>query len=881
MSPPPVWQPVPWYLTRTPRSRSDTIPRRRLSCRLDELVKSHRVVVVDAPSGYGKTVAVADWARRSPLAVAWLAMPARESDPSEFLRGLISAVCQLSATRGHHAALTALHTAHGPTTTAIGDFAMMIDRLGQPIVIVVDDAQRAVDALNHPAVAALIEHGPDSLRLVLSGHRELARSLNRQVVDGSCAVMDARELAFSVTETEAACADTPHDPRAVWDRTRGWPIAVHLAIVGNEIVGNEIAGNDNHLTTLTEDLGHNALLTDYVADEILAPLPSGLRDFILATTTTSQFDVALAARLTGHTDVAAMVDECVRRGLFLGAVSHPENPGESVYRWHSLFVAHCRAILARTDPDRARKLRLTAADHLRHTLPLVATELALAADDCGQALEILRDGWIGLVISSAATPTEGVATALSQRIDDPDRSCELAYIRAACREVRGDRLGARFLFAEAERLLGDDPGPVTKLTRAACTFFLADEHVQIADAHDVTMSVLADPEAAHELAPAMRASCAFLAGWIGTRLRLDADRGVALLRTAIEECRSAGLTDMARRAEANYGSALSFAGRFRELAAFRGSADAPLADSSVEWDHFDEGITAFTLGWAEFWTGDLPAALPHLRAGAELDSMHGYWALLKVYRALTATILGDGAELSAAEVRLRSVADEYLHGVPWPVYVRLARARIAECTGDHETVRRLASEIEDAPAVPAARALFSGMLRRVGDPVSAHRMLAGLELPGSPIYAHVYANLTAAILAWQTGDREAAHDRLEHALQFARPEGAILPFLDNLDGPANELLTAHAFHGRSPAFLATIASRRNELLDNTSGLSVTLTRREREVLDHLQTSMSIKEIADSLFVSTNTLKTHCRTIYRKLGVSSRRDAVRYATSMRL
>ncbi|MGC4935099.1 LuxR C-terminal-related transcriptional regulator [Gordonia sp. DT30] len=853
-----MWQPVPWYLTAIPRPRPDTIERERLSDRLADLLGRHRVVAVNAPSGHGKTVAVADWARSSDLPVAWLSVPHTENDPGELLRGMISSVSRLPQLRDHPA-VAALHTPS--TSTSPAGFAATVDEIGQRVVLVLDDAHRAADALADPAIADLLEHGPARLSIVLIGHSTLSRSVSRAILHGVCGVIGASELTFTLDEVERACVDAgpQFDPGHVWTATGGWPIAVYASRMGGRAAS--LDGGDPE-----------SLLTDYVADEILAPLPTELSEFILDTTTTARFDTELATTLTGRSDAAALIEECVRRGLFLSRYSDTAR-STTVYAWHSLFVEHCRRVLTRTDPDRQRKARESAAEHLRDTDPLLAARLSLLADDAGRAVDILVDNWVGLVISSGATPTEATATSLAEHTDNPAHLCHLTFIRACCRAIRGDMLGARRLFDDACAQFERGPDARLELTAALTTILYANDHTCLVAAHDRVVAILDDPVAVEHMRPGLRAGCAFVVGWTAPRLRSDADRGVALIRTAIEECRAAGLATLAQRAESNHAFALAFAGRFTETAETI-SASADRGRDGGEWDYYDVGISNFTRGWFNFWTGELDTALEFFSRDTQSRTMDGYPPLARLYRVITAAVLHDGTALPDAETGAESVADEFLHGVPWPVYRRLALARAAEFKGDGDTVRRMATEIEQIPAVPVSRALFAGMLRRLGELDWSRRFLEGLEAPELPSYVRAYASLTHAVIAWQSGDRDRAHRLLGKSLAVAEPERIMLPFLDNTDLATTELLDAHVSRGSAPLFLAEALSRRMSLSHRSAGVSSPLTRREHEVLEYLRMPMTVNEIADALFISPNTLKTHCRSLYRKLGVTNRRGAVR-------
>ena len=136
----------------------------------------------------------------------------------------------------------------------------------------------------------------------------------------------------------------------------------------------------------------------------------------------------------------------------------------------------------------------------------------------------------------------------------------------------------------------------------------------------------------------------------------------------------------------------------------------------------------------------------------------------------------------------------------------------------------------------------------------------------------VEAHLLDAEAALQAGDRPAGRAALEAAWARAEPIGVVRPFA--LAGPCTqELLTARAAgNGRGP-FANQVAVARAAVLPDPA---VLLSEREQAVLALLPSLLNAREIADEFTVSVNTVKSHIRAIYAKLGVSSRREAVRQA-----
>lgn len=152
-------------------------------------------------------------------------------------------------------------------------------------------------------------------------------------------------------------------------------------------------------------------------------------------------------------------------------------------------------------------------------------------------------------------------------------------------------------------------------------------------------------------------------------------------------------------------------------------------------------------------------------------------------------------------------------------------------------------------------------------------MLSAIDKNVLVSFSFATMQFTLAVISWQRGQKKKAHDALERALDVASSEGITAPFLC-LDEPARELLMRHAGWGtRHETFIAQLLAADAGRSDHTDPAAL-LSERELEVYGFLGTSMTAEEIAKALFVSPTTIRTHQRSIYRKLGVTNRRDAVR-------
>lgn len=866
-----TWTPSPWFLTTAPQAPEAVVERPRVIERIAGAVAARRLTTIAAPAGFGKTVALSAWARRHDQPVAWLSLTRFDRDPARLLRGVLSALHVTAAQWGLDGGAIVVPELDD-AEAGYEAIAAVAERGERPIALVVDDAHLAGDALGDGALGALIAHGPPQLRLVLAGQQLSGVPLDRLRLAGAAEAIGAAELAFTAAEIAAAATaigrpigdDEAAELRAA---SGGWPAAVRLALMpASRPVGAGAAPQRPAAEIGTFD-GSAGRLADYVAETILAALDPDLAEFVLAATTCSRLDAGLASALAARADGGELLEQCVRRGLFLDRFR--SRAGTTVYRWHAVFAEQCRAILQRRDPAATKRLNRVAAERLATAFPLEAIVHALRAEDPQLAAATIASSWLGLVIESQASALDRQCAALPDPwAADP----EILAIRACCKDVLGDRDGAALLFARAtarEAAAGDRGDGRARLTTTLTQLFVADDHVAVAAAADDADALLREATA---IAPSTYACGLFLLGWTELRLRRDPARAVRLLRSAARECELAGHETVAARASANLAFALAFGGALNAArsACDRGARRAP---DERSWT-YDGGIAAMTVGFADYWQDDLAGAEEALLRAAAGGGRVSYSALARVFLVLVACASRDPRRQAAAEAELRGVSDIEAHGVPWPAYKLLARAKLAEARGLDDQALALARQVAGVRHIPMTTVMLAELHRRAGEPAVATQALRTLTAPEQTSYVRASALLTSALLNRSAGRVDVAHRLLEESLAAAAPESIARPYGDP-DPDLAALLRDHAAWGtRHEAFLAARIARLDAASPARAAPGAPLSPREREILGLLRTTMTTAEIAAALHLSLNTVKTHQRAIYRKLGVSTRRDAVK-------
>lgn len=822
--------------------------------------------MLSAPSGYGKTVAVAEWVRGYGRPIAWLSLNRYDADPLALSSGLLATLRRTARTMDDADMLAELDVVNGAAIGALHAAVCSAARVADtPIVVVLDDLHFAGTRLTESVVCALVEQGPPNLRLVLVGRDPDQVPLAKRILGGDTVHITSETLLFTPEEIAAVAADfdwADVDLDALVAKTGGWAAAVRLAML---VFTGGRSDTRRKPSARTDDL-----LLSIIADDVLDTLPPDLAGFVLDTTTVSDLDEHLAVGLSGRPNALELLEQCRRRGLFLERFGDGDLPQ---YRWHNVFASRCRQLVALRDAAHSRELHRRAAELLAEHNPIRAIEEALVGGDPDLACRILVDSWTLLLAGRADESPDRVLA----RLPEPYATRpEILAITACAIDMAGRRSEGQALLASAE---GDsaanrpsDPADQwrAELTDACARLFLSDERAELIEALGVAHENLAH---ARTLGPARYAAYQLLLGRSHMILRHDVPEGISLLKSAEWHATETGEKVLARRAAGFLAFSYSWIGDFTQ-------AEAVLARIHDVDGYSDDWSTQIgvpelsAVGWTAYWRGDFDTA--RRAFGRCLDSRSeaaSYRSIAGQYLAIIAAIDGDDRERRDALALVRQIPNTQVRGAPFELYRTVAFAKLAEAEGDFDRagalVRGIRNDLREAPA--AAVVAIDLIRRHVGKHAAAAavKQMAPMTLSN---YVRASLLVTSALIQRADGDYRAAHEVLERALDAAAPERIRRPFLEP-DPALVDLLGEHGRWGSNHmAFLADLRVP-PRAIDN-------LTDREQQILGYLRTAMTMTEIAAELSLSVNTIKTHTRSLYRKLGVQNRRDAVASAARKR-
>jgi len=833
-----TWPLPPWFLTTPPEERG-TLSRPRVVESIDTALATHRIVVASAPSGYGKSTAVAEWARRSRVPVAWLTLTRFDSDADRVAHGVAAAVRRAlpgdAATMLEQIPVDATHP-----ETLVDAIAAALTTAGRELAIVVDQAEFVQDLAAGTLGALAVKRVP-GLHLIVVGttpavdmHAALGHSIE-------AATLDVDTFAFDEAETlalahEVLMLSASLDVTGILERTRGWPIAVRLALGGS--------GG----TPLRD-------LDEYIEDDILAQLPEDLAHIVRSTAIATTLDAESAVVISGDPHAATLLDDCVQRGLFLDRFSRD---GHRVYVWHDAFRTAVVASEERRDPLGLATRHERAARHLAETLPLAAADHFLSAGRADEAYRLLLESWLEIQQTGRVGALDRAFASLPREY--ADRAAPLR-IRASCAWAARDAAGAKMLSRRSMETGDETPMETAAIVIAG--MLTTDDPDELRDYVRRTDEALGDPDA---ISTRATAHVLFSLGYAAMRLRRGPVPAVPTLRTALREAHAQGRHQLAARVSETLAFALAFAGELTEALQLAQQSVPPRQDD--EWRVYDGGGGACTRGFASYWRDDLSGARDAFEEVRRLAiGATAYEPVARMYDALAAAASNDLSWQTDALDRLRDMPSDVILGVPWQGFRDCALAELALARGRVEDAARYAGRSADmADYIPVPRAMSAETFRRVGDLARARAIVADTVAAQLTRPAQVRLAFTDALLR-DEADRADAHIVAERALDLAAPERILRPFVSALP-EVQSLLERHATWGtRHGSLIAEILAR------TAPSRVVGLSAREQEILAYLRTPMTLAEIAAALYLSTNTVKTHVQSLYRKLGVQNRREAV--------
>jgi LuxR family transcriptional regulator, maltose regulon positive regulatory protein len=870
------------------------VPRPALTGRLGGPA---RVTVVSGMAGSGKTVLLQSWISEAGLAghAAWVDAGRNVRDPQRFWLSVIGALRTTGPGSELVRAVSAAPDLNGWALVErlLSDLAPLDEQLW----LVVDDVHELDPDQALRQLELLAMRAPPGLRFVLATRYDLRLGLHRLRLEGELAEIRAGDLRFSLAEAQelfaAARVELPGPAVMVLhEQTEGWAAGLRLAALA-------AAGHPDPQRFAAQFSGTERTVAEYLLAEVLDRQGERVRRLLLRTSILDRVNGELADLLTGDQGAERALQDLETANAFVTSL----DGARSWFRFHQMFAGLLRLELRRTAPGEVAGLHRAAAGWLAgHGYPVDAVRHAQAAEDWDLAAQLLAGHWPGLYLDGRAGAIHELVTGFPADLTAAD--ARLAVVTAADELARGSLEAATRYLTLAERELESLPEAgqgQARLLLAVVRLLLARQQGDLTAVIEGAgrLPGMAERAGSDPVAPGLGEDLSALAlislgsteRWAGAHddSKQHLERGIELARRigrpyleftglvhwATEMPRSIA-TEKPRsiEAEAHYSE------QAIELARRHGWTDDPAF-----------GVACSTLGAALAVQGRTNEAEPWIQRAernVRTETEPAACLAIRYVRGLLEQARGRDAEALAA-----FQADEPLaRQIASPQYILpRARAQQVDCLvrlGQAERAGQLLDGLSEADRDHPEIRIAAAELRLAEDnPGAAHSELARVLAGPVPVvlgFRMVTLYVLEAVARDRLGDQTAAEIALEHSLELAEPDGVMLPFLLS---PVLALLERHAPHRTAHASL--IAEIRSLYAGakpvprppSPGPPAEPLSDSEIRVLRYLPTNLTAPEIARELSISPNTVRTHIKSLYAKLGTHRRAGAVERARALGL
>ena len=900
-----------------PRLRGALVLRPRLDELMDAGAES-ALTLVSAPAGFGKTTVLASWLSRTstqPRVVAFVSLDESDRNPGSFW--LYVATALQSVAPGVGASILPLLTAGLPATRTM--ITAILNEIGtQPneVDLILDDYHLADGPEVADVMTFLLDHQPPNLHLVVSTRADPDLPLARLRARGDLVEIRARDLRFTADETASYLADVggltvgPSEVSALESRTEGWAAALQLASLsmqGRVDLGTFVAGF----------AGTDRYVVDYLADEVLLRQSHEVREFLQQTSILELLTGDLCDSVLNRTDSQTMLESLERANLFLV----PLDDHRTWYRYHHLFADVLRSHLRSEYPEVVPALHLRASRWCeRQGDPVAAVRHAMAAGDADRAADLVEAAaptlrrnrqeatlrrWIDELPDEVVQRRPVVAItfigALMSSNEFGDVARRLHEIEHQLPAIHSRLAGGNDSSGRASEVIALDIAELARIPAAVELYWagLALTSGDFPATHVHAQRAIEQATAEDDVVPAGAAGLSGLAHWACGEL----DEAGSSYGTCIEGLRRADHRSDAIGCYLTVAEIQMAQGRLRGARATYQEAELLAGGTPGEALRGTADIHV-GLGQLALERGDLEVARAHLVAATDLGEDRGLPQYAYRSRAVNAMLAEATGDLLGALELVIQAEQVYLGDFSpnvRPLHATAARLRIRlfeldavdRWAYDHDvTATQDLSYLREFEHVTLAEAMLArgrhlADSTTLADTDELLQRLLDAAMAGGRVATSIELLVLQALTAQARDDISTALNILDRAVRWAEPEGQVLAFArqGTLLAPLLESLAARPGavpHVRALLAACQVPASRSSPVGATGPRPSTaaerlvepLSPRELEVLHLLATDLDGPEIAQRLFVSLNTLRTHTKNIYTKLDVNSRRAAVR-------
>ncbi len=864
--------------------------------------RTKRLVLIHGPAGFGKTTLAAQWQQvlsDDDVPSAWIALGRDDNDTASFLSHLVEAVRRVEPSVGTGLSGLLEQESDDAQRYVQAELVNQCAEYGRPLAIILDDWHLIEDEGATAVLEFLLDAGPDNLHLIVTS-RTRAPAVGRLRVGQQVHEIDAAQLRFDENESAAFLLDLnaldldSDDVHRLWSSTEGWVAALQLATLS-------LRNSPEPSALIRNFSGRHHSIGDYLAENVLDALPSDLLDFLLTTSICERLCGGLAAAVSGRPRGQAILEELERRDLFV----RPLDENREWFRYHHLFAGYLRQRLERDQGENVQALhRRASAWFAQHGMFGEAVDHALMAGDGDAAVDLVEQQAMSLVEHSR------MATLL-------------ALVNKLPRPLLSDRPNLHLAVAWANCLLQRSAQAQSSLDLARAAVTSAPDSAEVlgeADVVQACIDVYGDriDRAAELVAPYLVENSGYRPFLVAVSANIRTFVNIHSFEFDAAEALQRWATPYHENAVGPfagvYGQCFAGLSAFARLdlvsAERHYAAGRELAQRMAGRHSHAARLTGALLGRLYYEHGDIDAAEELLEACHELGAESGVADFMVATYCTLARIKVLRGDIDDAMTLL----EEGIQAAQQLSMPRLSAALHSECLRLHLAVGDVAraqdtfarSTIEIAPGgdgiAMAVRYYQLGMqariLRAQKDFDGACAVFSAMREESKAVgwrYAETVATIKLAKALHLSGKTEIATATLVPALATGARTGLVRTVVDS--GPEVLKMVAqlressrtnrHAadFPELPTSYLARLLSTAHAdarsaaipIIDRTADRTPLpeepLNAREVDVLRLLASGLSNKQIARNLGVTINTVKWYLKSIYIKLGVGKRGEAI--------
>ena len=860
---------------------------------------TRKLILISAPAGFGKTTLLSDWINQQNIQTAWFSIDKADNDPSEFLNYIISGIQNIHKEFGQ-SALKLLNSPNKPSVESI--VSLLINEIldiNQNFLLVLDDFHLITSSEVLKSVSYLLEHIPGNIHIVILTRSDPVLSVSRLRSQNQLVELRSSDLSFSANDIsilfnkKLKLGLTVDDIYSLETKTEGWIARLQLTALSMQ-------GREDISEFIRDFKGDNRYIMDYLIEEVLKIQSDETKEFLLQTSILDQLSAPLCNAVLNRKDSQLILETLEKNNMFLIPLDSERN----WYRYHHLFAELLRQRLHLRDKVAIDELHIKACEWFENISRYeLALEHTLAIKNYKKSIQLLgkvvEDMWQNGKHAAILKYGEMLPDELIKM--NPDFCLYYAWILIAAGKIQN---AEPFLVSAEniiEKLINNDSSKEANqynkklLGKIAVAFAYLNSHKEhsqkIFDYCKTAKENLSEDD------PFWFSWAWFSFGiaWFSKGDLLESNKA---FNNAFEYGKKSGniylISTIAIRMAENeqqlghYKSAYKKCSDLLSLMNDKGYSEI----AKTEWTF---AALYFIMGVSQFMWADLDGAYANIKIAYDLAKI-GSDIYLKIFILMVRSIILK----ERGDSELKKIIEEMdfmlkQNDVPpfltssyigWKIYLCIENNQLDEAN-------KMISEYGLEPGKKITHA-NEGAYSSYARLLLAQNKLNEAELLLSELYALADENkaiekiielkISYAVLFKLRGNQEKAIVILIEAMEFASEENLLYYFVNEHDRIKDLMKEAFKMLASTknniPAKFVDslkLAIERKEKLKKMN-FGIDLSARELDTLKLIE-DLSNQEIADKLFISLNTVKTHLKNIYIKLEVDNRAKAVAKARDL--